>query len=135
MRSLPCIVAPLRLHVVEDEHAAAGHGGAGEAAAHRYPPLDEEPLVGELAEDAGLGPDAEPVGAAPLRPVFGRQGRSGGQHGQQDAGSQKTGGGQGSAKTNRLLPELGRSSGVSPDSRAADRLPVLAATYCRPSTA
>ena len=42
---------------------------------------------------------------------------------------------QGSAKTNRLLPELGRSSGVSPDRRAADRLPVLAATYWRPSTA
>lgn len=42
---------------------------------------------------------------------------------------------QGSANTNRLLPELGRSSGVSPDRRAADRLPVLAATYCRPSTA
>ena len=41
----------------------------------------------------------------------------------------------GSANTNRLLPELGRSSGVSPDSRAADRFPVLAATYWRPSTA
>ncbi len=132
---VPLHRAPLGLHVVEDEHAAAGHGGAGEAAAHRYPPLDDESFVGKLAEDSGLGPDAEPVGAAPLRPVFGRERPSPGQAGQQDAGTQKTGGGQGRAKTNRLLPELGRSSGVRPDSRAADRFPVLAATYWRPSTA
>ena len=42
----------------------------------------------------------------------------------------------GSANTNRLLPALGRISGVrriNPDAVAA--LPVLTATYCRPSTA
>ena len=41
-----------------------------------------------------------------------------------------------SAKTNRLLPALGRSSGVrrvKPD--AVPDVPVLTATYCRPSTA
>ena len=37
----------------------------------------------------------------------------------------------GRANTKRLLPTLGRSSGVRPERRA----PVLAATYCRPSTA
>ena len=42
----------------------------------------------------------------------------------------------GSANTNRLLPALGRSSGVrrmKPDAVPAE--PVLTATYCRPSTA
>ena len=43
---------------------------------------------------------------------------------------------QGSAKTKRLLPALGRSSGVrrmNPEAVAAE--PVLTATYCRPATA
>ena len=42
----------------------------------------------------------------------------------------------GKPNTNRLLPTLGRSSGVrrvKPD--AVPELPVLTATYCRPSTA
>ena len=39
----------------------------------------------------------------------------------------------GSANTKRLLPELGRISGVRPMNLEA--LPVLTATYCRPSTA
>ena len=38
----------------------------------------------------------------------------------------------GSANTNRLLPRLGRSSGVRSMKRG---VPVLTATYCRPSTA
>ena len=42
----------------------------------------------------------------------------------------------GSAKTNRLLPALGRISGVSrPNSDAVLAVPVPTATYCRPSTA
>ena len=42
----------------------------------------------------------------------------------------------GRAKTNRLLPTLGRSSGVSSMwPLTVDAVPVLIATYCRPSTA
>ena len=42
----------------------------------------------------------------------------------------------GSANTNRLFPELGRSSGVNPMKWAdVPPVPVLTATYCRPSTA
>ena len=45
-------------------------------------------------------------------------------------------GGYGSAKTNRLLPRLGRSSGVRRmlSCELSDE-PVLATTYCTPSTA
>ena len=42
---------------------------------------------------------------------------------------------QGSAKTKMLLPMLGRSSGVSGRKDIGLPVPVLATTYCRPSTA
>ena len=63
----------LGLDVVEHEDAAVRDGGAGVAAVDRGPPLHGEPGVGERLENAGLGPDAPPLLAAPLRPVLGRQ--------------------------------------------------------------
>ena len=41
----------------------------------------------------------------------------------------------GNAKTKMLLPMLGRSSGVSGRKDIGLPVPVLATTYCRPSTA
>ena len=60
---------PLRLHVIEDEHAAAGDRGARVARSDRRAPQNLQPVVRELLEDPGLGPDAETPFSGDFRPV------------------------------------------------------------------
>src|SRR5690242_18119600 len=55
--------------VIVDEHAAAGHDGAGIAISDFGAPAEIEPGGGNFFENAGLAPDAVAVRAAPLRPV------------------------------------------------------------------
>ena len=75
-------------------------------------------------------------------PAFHPEGLSGGPGRADEGGRERLGGvassalRQGSAKTNSVLPSLGRSSGVIrlniPD---VSDVPVLTATYCRPPAA
>jgi len=83
--------ARLGLDIVEDEHPSVGDRGAGVPAVYGHPPLHFEAIVRKRAQDAGLRPDAEPLGAAPLRPVLGKKRRLGCYGGQHGSGAGKPG--------------------------------------------
>ena len=70
--------ARVRAPGVGHEDAAVRHGRARVAAADRHAPGGGQSAGGKLVEDAGVGPDPQAAGAAPLRPVVRGQRRGGG---------------------------------------------------------